>query len=64
MGDMRTVTIIKGNLFAISAMELGDPMQWINIARVNGISDPFISQTTQLLIPSTSSVFADGIGPQ
>ena len=61
---MKTVTVLSGNLFTISAVELGDPMQWINIARANGISDPFISMTTNLFIPTASSVFSDGIGPQ
>ena len=61
---MEKITVTSGNLFQIAAVRLGDAMQWINIARTNGVSDPFISQPRQLLIPSASSVYSDGIGPQ
>ena len=61
---MQTVTVIGGNLFEMAAAQLGDALQWINIARVNRLSDPMLSGPTQLIIPSYSSAFTDGIGPQ
>ncbi len=61
---METITAIGGNLFEIAAAELGDAMQWINIARANGLKDPMLSGQVQIIIPTFSSVFSDGIGPQ
>lgn len=61
---MRTITAIGGNLFEVAARELGSPMQWINIARANSISDSIIRGKVRLVIPPFSLVFANGIGPQ
>jgi hypothetical protein len=61
---MKTITISGSNLFRIAATELGDAMQWIAIARYNGIRDPMISGLTTLVIPPASSQFSDGLGPQ
>jgi len=61
---MKTITISGSNLFRIAAMELGDAMQWIAIARYNGIRDPMISELTTLVIPPASPQFSDGLGPQ
>lgn len=61
---MRTITTFEGNLFEIAAAELGDALQWINIARVNNLRDPMLSGQTELKIPPALPAFADGIGPQ
>jgi hypothetical protein len=61
---MKIVTTVGGNLFEIASEQLGSALQWINIARANKISDPFLSGPAELLIPSFSSDLADGIGPQ
>jgi hypothetical protein len=61
---MQTITVIGGNLFQIAAAQLGSAMQWINIARTNGIKDPFLSGQNLIVIPAASTAFADGIGPQ
>lgn len=61
---MRTINAIGGNLFEIAASELGSAMQWINIARANGMRDPVITGQVQIIIPPFSSIFSDGIGPQ
>jgi hypothetical protein len=61
---MRTINAIGGNLFEIAASELGSAMQWINIARANGMGDPVITGQVQIIIPPFSSIFSDGIGPQ
>jgi hypothetical protein len=61
---MQTITTIGGNLFEIAAIQLGSALQWINIARANNLTDPMLSGQIQISIPSASSAFADGIGPQ
>jgi hypothetical protein len=61
---MAIQTFIGGNLFEIAALNLGDALQWINIARTNGITDPFLVGQNEIVIPTSESVFADGIGPQ
>jgi hypothetical protein len=62
--DVQTITTIGGNLFEIAAIQLGSAMQWINIARANNLIDPMLSGQKELVIPSLSSVFSDGAGPQ
>jgi hypothetical protein len=61
---MYTITVQGTNLFALAAAELGDAMQWINIARTNNLSDPFIKNIVQITIPDYSTIFEDGIGPE
>ena len=58
----RIVTVIDDNLFAIAARELGDAMQWANLAQVNRLSDPFLAGQITLRIPQPNSAFSDGIG--
>jgi hypothetical protein len=62
--DVQTIIAIGGNLFEIAAAQLGDALQWINIARANNLIDPMLSGQNQIIIPPLSSVFSDGIGPQ
>lgn len=61
---MRTITAIGGNLFEVAAKELGNPLQWINIARANAMSDPIFTGQVEIIIPTFSPIFSDGIGPQ
>jgi hypothetical protein len=61
---MYIIAVQGTNLFALAAAELGDAMQWINIARTNGLSDPFITELSQITIPDYSAIFEDGIGPE
>ena len=61
---MRTITAIGGNLFEVAAREFGSPLQWINIARSNAMSDPMITGQVRLVIPPFSPIFSNGIGPQ
>jgi hypothetical protein len=61
---MQTVITIGGNLFQIAAAQLGSALQWINIARANGLTDPILSGQNEIIIPQSSPVFSDGIGPQ
>jgi hypothetical protein len=64
MSDIHKITTIGGNLFEIAATQLGDALQWINIARCNQLIDPMLTGQNQLMIPQFSSTFSDGIGPQ
>lgn len=61
---MTRLTVTGGNLFQIAAVTLGDALQWVNIAQVNAIADPFIDGQTNLIIPIASSAFSGGIGSQ
>jgi hypothetical protein len=61
---MQNIVTIGGNLFEIAATQLGNALQWINVARANSLTDPMLSGQNQIVIPSYSSIFSDGIGPQ
>ncbi|HQT79641.1 MAG TPA: hypothetical protein PLD10_21575 [Rhodopila sp.] len=56
--------MVGGNLFALAAAELGDALQWVNLAQENALSDPFLTGTAVIRIPSPNKAFADGIGAQ
>lgn len=38
-------------LFHVAMLEDSDPLQWVAIAELNGLTDPWIDAQTQLLIP-------------
>ena len=38
-------------LFNIAMMETGDPLQWVAIAQLNGLVDPWITAMEEILIP-------------
>ena len=38
-------------LFNIAMLETGDPLQWVGIARLNGLVDPWITAMEEILIP-------------
>jgi hypothetical protein len=38
-------------LFQIAMQETGDPLQWVAIAELNGITDPWIAGLQTILIP-------------
>jgi hypothetical protein len=58
------MTVVGGNLFQLAAGELGDATQWIRIAQLNNIPDPFFSDTLVLLIPERILYSGSGIAPQ
>lgn len=39
------------NLFRIAMLETGDPLQWVAIAELNGLTDPWIVGMATILIP-------------
>lgn len=58
---MTTITVAGGNLFQIAADELGDATQWIRVAQLNNISDPFLTGIVSLLIPDVNPSAGGGI---
>jgi hypothetical protein len=38
-------------LFNIAMRETGDPLQWVAIAQLNGLADPWITAMEEILIP-------------
>ncbi len=51
------VTVVNTTLFHVAALYLGDATLWNLIANANGLTDPVVNGTVQLvlpLIPSTS----------
>jgi hypothetical protein len=61
---MRTIIVAGGNLYAVAAAELGDATQWIRIAQLNNIQDPFLTGVVTLLLPQTDPNASGGIPPQ
>lgn len=61
---MRTITVVGGNLFRIAAEQLGDATQWIRIAQLNSLSDPFLTGVTTLQIPDPDPNAGGGIATQ
>ena len=61
---MQTVTVTGGNLFALAAQLLGDATQWIRIAALNNLSDPFLTGVITLVIPDQDPTAGGGIAAQ
>ncbi len=47
----KVIRVSNTTLFQVAMMETGDPLQWVAIARLNGITDPWIIAETEILIP-------------
>jgi hypothetical protein len=61
---MQTITVASGNLFQIAAQYLQDATQWVRIATLNGISDPWLSGLVSLTLPDIDPSAGGGIGQQ
>lgn len=61
---MQTLTTAGGNLFQIAAASLGDATQWVRIAELNAISDPFLHGLVTLKLPDPEPGAGGGIGNQ
>jgi nucleoid-associated protein YgaU len=57
---LKTVTVPGGTLFAVAAQELGDALQWTRIAKLNGLSDPYLPSAMTLKIPALDRNYDDG----
>ena len=58
------MVVAGDNLFRLAAIRLGDATQWIRIAELNGISDPYITGVMSLLIPDIDRGAGGGIAAQ
>lgn len=47
----KVVRVSNTTLFQVAMTETGDPLQWVAIAQLNGLTDPWITAETELLIP-------------
>jgi len=57
----RVITATGGDtLFAIAARELGSATQWNRIARLNGLSDPWIVGIVTLKLPRVDALSDNG----
>lgn len=52
---MQEIILTGGNLFDIAAKYLGDATQWVRIAALNGISDPWLTGLNTISIPERDS---------
>ena len=51
MSNQRTIDVVGGNLWAIAARECQDATRAVDIAMLNGLSDPFLAGPITLIIP-------------
>jgi hypothetical protein len=61
---MQVVTVTGGNLFQLAAVYLDDATQWVRIAALNNILDPFLQGVVTLNIPDVDPSAGGGIGQQ
>lgn len=61
---MQTVQIAGGTLFRVAATYLNDATQWIRIAQLNGLSDPWLSGPVVLRIPAVDPAAGGGVAAQ
>lgn len=61
---MQVIMVTGGNLFQIAAQYLGDATQWVRIAQLNDISDPWLSGLVTLNLPDIDASAGGGIGQQ
>lgn len=47
----KVVRVSNTTLFQVAMMETGDPLQWVAIAELNGLTDPWITAEQDLKIP-------------
>lgn len=47
----RKVPASGTTLFHVAMLQIGDPLQWVAIAELNGMIDPWIDAQTDILIP-------------
>lgn len=63
MPTTKTYSGADVSLFHIAAREYGDPLSWYQIAAANGLTDPMITGTVDLIIPTKDPAPATGLPP-
>lgn len=61
---MSQISVVGGTLFRIALEQLGDATQWIRIAQLNGISDPWLSGPVTLQLPARDTKAGGGVVAQ
>lgn len=61
---MQTIQVAGGNLFRIAATYLNDATQWVRIARLNAIRDPWLAGNVTLRIPPVNPNAGGGVAAQ
>ncbi len=61
---MREITLAGGNLFRLAMEQLGDATQWIRIAQLNAIDDPWIEGVRTLRLPPVDPNAGGGVAVQ
>ena len=61
---MRVITVASGNLFMVAMQYLGDATQWVRIAAMNDMRDPWLSGLVTLTLPEFDASAGGGIGRQ
>jgi hypothetical protein len=61
---MQTIQVADGNLFRIAAMYLNDATQWVRIAQLNALRDPWLAGPVTLRIPPVDPNAGGGIAGQ
>jgi L-ascorbate metabolism protein UlaG (beta-lactamase superfamily) len=61
---MQVVTVASQTLFQVALTYLGDATQWIRIASLNGITDPWLDGLVTLTIPDVDPSAGGGVAGQ
>ncbi|MDA8252624.1 MAG: hypothetical protein M0Z28_26120 [Rhodospirillales bacterium] len=61
---MQTVKVAGGDLFRLAAMYLGDATQWIRIAQLNNLADPWLNGPMTLRLPDRNPAAGGGVAAQ
>lgn len=61
---MKVITVAGGTLFDVAMRYLGDATQWVRIAALNDLSDPWLSGLITLNLPEVDNAAGGGIGAQ
>lgn len=59
---MQVIMTTGGTLFAVAAAYLGDATQWVRIAALNSVDDPWLSGVVTLRLPDRNAAPGDNIG--
>lgn len=57
----KIVRVSNTTLYRVAADELGNALWWTRIALLNGLSDPWIGELTELKIPVAINGNPDGV---
>jgi hypothetical protein len=61
---MQTIEVAGGDLFHVAAAYLNDATQWVRIAQLNNLSDPWLAGVVTLRIPDLSPSAGGGVAAQ